>query len=131
MTAADHHNYAHACDDTTVRVYHDKTERAGEGHHCKSSGGVCTCRCHALFKGNYNPKSGLVNGVAIASASKFDYAAPVLQDGDAQTMYSATDYDAQTPGWSLTDTSEGRRTTTEWACTAQQIADDICSANSW
>jgi hypothetical protein len=127
-TADDTHNSAHACDDTTVRVYHDKTERSGEGHHCKSSGGVCTCRCHALFKGAYNPKSGLVNGVAIASASKFDYAAPVLQDGNAQTMYSNSDYAAQTPGWSVAGNSEGRTENGWYTCSAADDALHKCSA---
>jgi hypothetical protein len=127
-TADDNHDSAAVCDDTTVRVYHDKTERAGEGHHCKSANSVCTCRCHALFKGNYNPKSGLVNGVEMTSASKFDYSAPVLQDGGAQTMYSATAYNAQHPGWSLTDTSEGRAENAWYSCSAADDALHLCTA---
>jgi len=47
---------------TSIRVYHSKFERRGvdkvlEGHHCKMIGSSCRCRCHKLFRHNYNPMS--------------------------------------------------------------------------
>ena len=100
--ATDTHNYAAgSCADTSVRVYHDKTERAGEGHHCKQvSSNNCQCRCHSMFRGTYNTATLELNGDFDAynprsseapwdsyDNSQFGYSVPVTQDDVAGTPY--------------------------------------------
>jgi hypothetical protein len=76
----DTHDAVQAChDETSVRVYHDSTERRfvqqgtmqslQEGHHCKmllgtGTAGTCACRCHANFRHGYNPKHASSFGMA-------------------------------------------------------------------
>jgi hypothetical protein len=66
VNVEDTHDATLMCNsENSVRVYHDNGEplspaelvtAKSTGHHCRSSGGVCQCKCHSSFHHDYNPK---------------------------------------------------------------------------